>query len=108
MPTKVADAARRIHLTQCSRFGHPLSMPNLSIRIGGVGGWSIRATILPSRGQFGKSHFSHVELWRDADVEQGTEAKLHVSVALTDDAGCLDALTRARIIEKRFDGVSMD
>ena len=67
-------------------------MPNPSIRIGGVGGWSIRATVLPSRGQFGKSHFSHVELWRDADTEQGTEAKLHVSVALTDDAGCLDAL----------------
>ena len=74
-------------------------MPNPSIRIGGVGGWSIRATVLLSRGQFGKSHFSHVELWRDADTEQGTKAKLHVSVALTDDAGCLDALTRARIIE---------
>jgi len=74
-------------------------MPNPSIRIGGVSGWSIRATVLPSRGQFGKSHFSHVELWRDADAEQGTEAKLHVSVALTDDAGCLDALTRVRIIE---------
>ena len=53
--------------------------------------------MLPSRGQFGKSHFSHVELWRDADAEQGTEAKLHVSVVLTDDAGCLDALTCAAI-----------
>jgi hypothetical protein len=72
-------------------------MPNPSIRIGGVSGWSIRATAIPSRGQFGKSHFSHVELWRDADAEQGTEAKLHVSVVLTDDAGCLDALTCAAI-----------
>lgn len=82
-----------------------IGMANNFHRLGGVCGFSVRA-IRASKPKFLKTTFTHVELWRDADAEHGTEAWLLVSCPLTDDEACVAGLTRAEII--KHTGVDME
>lgn len=82
-----------------------IGMANNFHRLGGVCGFSVRA-IRASKPKFLKTTFTHVELWRDADAEHGTEARLLVSCPLTDDEACIAGLTRAEII--KHTGVDME
>ncbi len=82
-----------------------IGMANDFHRLGGVCGFSVRA-VRASKPRFLKTTFTHVELWRDADAERGTEAHLLVSVPLTDDEACIAVLTRAEII--KLTGMSME